>query len=200
MTTNIRHNIMDKIKKTLLTLLLLLPLGVMAQFSQDKSDYAYMFKGELGYMPFVSNMGEEGSHGYYISDLRHIAGLNLINGVNIRQDFFAGIGLGYGYVARPQDLATGWHSALAFVDLDYRPLDVEFAPMVSAKLGASYMMADIPYGNTLTPYVELSAGLNWFYRYQYRNMERNYLSLYFELGFAYTQQCAFLPLRIGVRF
>jgi len=181
-------------------MMLFLPLGAIAQFSQDKSDFEYMFKGELGYMPFVSNVGEEGANGYYIDDLRHIAGVNIINGVNIKQDFFAGIGLGYGYVARPQDIASGWHSAMAFVDLDYRPLDVEFSPMVGAKLGANYMMADTPYGNTLTPYVEVSAGLNWFYRYQYRNMERNYLSVYLELGFAYTQQSTFLPIRIGVRF
>ena len=191
---------MNTIKKILLALVLLTPLGAMAQFSQDKPEFEYMFKGELGYMPFVSNVGVQGDAGYYINDLRHIGSVNVINGINIKQDFFAGIGLGYGYVTRPQYLADGWHCGMAFVDLDYRPLDVEFAPMVGAKLGASYMMANTQYGNTIAPYVELSAGLNWFYRYKYRNMERNYLSVYFGLSFAYTQQSCFLPIRVGVRF
>ena len=108
--------------------------------------------------------------------------------------------MGYGYVAKPDDLASGWHSAMAFIDLDYRPLDVEWAPMVGAKLGGHYMMADSPYGNTFAPYVELSTGLNWFFRYEYRNMERNYLSVYVELAFAYTQQTTFIPIRLGFRF
>ena len=86
-----------------------------------------------------------------------------------------------------------------FVDFDFRPLDVEFSPMVGAKVGASYMMSDSPYENTLAPYVEINTGLNWFFRYVYRNMERNYLSLYLELAFAYTQQTCFLPVRLGIR-
>jgi hypothetical protein len=72
--------------------------------------------------------------------------------------------------------------------------------MVGAKAGASYLMADSPFGNTLTPYIEISTGLNWFFRYEYRNMERNYLSVYLELAFAYTQQTCFLPIRVGFRF
>ena len=191
---------MNKLKPLLLFAVLLLAGNANAQFTQDGSDFEYMFKGELGYMPFVSNLGSEGDYGYYISDMRHMANVNIINGVNIRQDFFVGLGLGYGYVAKPDDLASGWHSAMAFIDLDYRPLDVEWAPMVGAKLGGHYMMADSPYGNTFAPYVELSTGLNWFFRYEYRNMERNYLSVYVELAFAYTQQTPFIPIRLGFRF
>ncbi len=191
---------MNKLKPLLLFAVLLLAGNANAQFTQDGSDFEYMFKGELGYMPFVSNLGSEGDYGYYISDMRHMANVNIINGVNIRQDFFVGLGLGYGYVAKPDDLASGWHSAMAFIDLDYRPLDVEWAPMVGAKLGGHYMMADSPYGNTFAPYVELSTGLNWFFRYEYRNMERNYLSVYIELAFAYTQQTTFIPIRLGFRF
>ena len=191
---------MNKLKPLLLFAVLLLAGNANAQFTQDGSDFEYMFKGELGYMPFVSNLGSEGDYGYYISDMRHMANVNIINGVNIRQDFFVGLGLGYGYVAKPDDLASGWHSAMAFIDLDYRPLDVEWAPMVGAKLGGHYMMADSPYGNTFAPYVELSTGLNWFFRYEYRNMERNYLSVYVELAFVYTQQTTFIPIRLGFRF
>jgi len=181
-------------------LLALLPCFAKAQFSQDGSDFEYMFKAEVGYWPFISNLGEEGSYGYYISDLRHVANVNVINGVNIKQDFFVGLGLGYGMVSVPSDFLNGWHSAMVFVDFDYRPLDVEFSPMVGAKAGVNYMMADTPYGNTLTPYAEVSTGLNWFFNYRYRNMERNYRSLFVEVAVAYMQQSVLLPIRLGVRF
>ncbi len=192
--------IMNRLKFFLPLLALLFVSPANAQFSQAGSDYEYMFKGEVGYMPFVSNLGHEGENGYYINDLRHIVNVNVINGVNIKQNFFVGLGLGYGYVTKPDDFSTGWHSALAFVDFDYRPLDVEWSPMVGARAGAHYMMADSPYGNTLTPYFEISTGLNWFFRHEYRNMERNYLSIFLELAFAYTQQTTFIPIRLGFRF
>ena len=180
-------------------------LTASAQFRQDRSDYEYMFKAEIGYMPFVMNVGDAGINGYYINDLQHAAGASVINGVNIKQDFFVGLGLGCNYVAVPKEImqgnfANGWLCPVGFVDFDYRPLDVEWSPMVGAKAGVSYLMADSPNGNTLAPYIELSTGLNWFFRYEYRNMERNYLSLYLELAFAYTQQAAFIPVRLGFRF
>ena len=180
-------------------------LNAAAQFRQDRSDVEYMFKAEIGYMPYVMNLGDAGAYGYYISDLQHAAGLSVINGVNIKQDFFVGLGLGYNMVIAPSDIANldfgkGWHCPMAFIDFDYRPLDVEWSPMVGAKAGASYLMADSPHGNTLKPYLEVSTGLNWFFRYEYRNMERNYLSLYLEVAFAYTQQTTFVPVRFGVRF
>ena len=191
---------MRKINIVFVVVAVLLSLHASAQFSQDKSNYEYMFKAEAGYMPFVSNIGKAGDNGYYIDDQRHVANINVINGVNLYQEFFVGLGVGAGYVAQPKDLANGWLSALVFIDMDYRPLDVEFSPMVGARLGASYLMADTPYGNTLQPYAELLTGLNWFYRYRYRNMERNYRSVFVELGVAYTQQTIFLPVRVGIRF
>lgn len=183
-----------------LLFLILAATTANAQYRQDRSEFEYMFKAEAGYMPFVANLGSEGENGYYISDQRHMVNVNVINGVNFRQDFFVGLGLGYGYAAKPGNFSEGWHTAMGFVDVDYRPLREEFAPMVGAKLGASYMMSDTPYENTLTPYLELSTGINWFFRFGYRNMERNYLSLYLELAVAYTQQTVFIPVRMGFRF
>lgn len=196
---------MNRIKILLALLAVAVSLPATAQFRQDRSDYEYMFKADLGYMPFVMNLGDKGVNGYYISDLQHAASVNIINGVCIKQDFFVGLGLGYNMVIAPSDIANfnfanGWHCPMAHIDFDYRPLDVEWSPMVGAKAGASYLMADSPYGNTLTPYIEISTGLNWFFRYEYRNMERNYLSVYLELAFAYTQQTCFLPIRVGFRF
>lgn len=196
---------MKKIRVVLILFAIVFSSSAKAQFRQDRSDAEYMFKAEIGYMPYVANLGHEGDFGYYINDLRHALGINLINGVNIKQDFFVGLGLGYNFVAKPSDISginidAGWHCPMVFADFDYRPLDVEWAPMFGAKIGASYLMANTAYGNTLKPYIEISTGVNWFFRHEVRNMERNYMSLFIELAFAYTQQTCFLPTRIGIRF
>lgn len=197
--------IMKKINVLLALFIVLSATTAQAQFRQDRHDVEYMFKADLGYMPFISNLGKEGDYGYINNDLRHGVGLNIINGVNIKQDFFVGLGLGYTFVAQPStitgfDFGAGWHCPMAFLDFDYRPLNEEWAPMFGTRLGASYMMTDGPYNNSLKPYVEFSAGVNWFFRHEVRNMERNYMSLYLELAFAYMQQTCYLPLRFGVRF
>lgn len=196
---------MKKIGVLFLFAALLCSLSANAQFRQDRSDVEYMFKGEIGYMPFVSNLGDKGEYGYLIDDLRHAVNINVINGFNIKQDFFLGLGLGYCFVAKPKDIsglniADGWHCPMAFVDFDYRPLNEEWAPMFGAKIGASYMMADTPYGNTLKPYLENATGVNWFFSHASRNMEHNYKSIFLEVAFAYTQQTCFVPIRLGYRF
>lgn len=195
---------MNKIKTIILVALLSVVTMASAQFSQDHPKAEYMFKAELGYLPFVSNLGHAGDNGYYIEDLQHMLNLNVINGVCLDQDYFLGIGVGYSNVFIPakvmNDIMGGWHNVMAFVDFDYRPLDREWAPLFYARGGADYMMAKSAYGSTLTPYAEIGLGINWYFDYRMVNMERNYRSLYLELGFAYTQQTTFLPVRLGIRF
>lgn len=196
---------MNKIKILFAFFALAVSLPAMAQFRQDRHDAEYMFKVEIGYSPFVSNLGKESEMGYIINDMRHAAGINIINGVNIKQDFFIGLGLGYNFVAKPADIGhinidNGWHCPMAFIDFDFRPLDEEWAPMFGAKVGASYLMTDGPYGNSLKPYIEVSTGVNWFFSHAIRNLEHNYKSLFIELAFAYTQQTCFVPIRLGLRF
>ena len=191
---------MNKLRLISLLFILVLASSANAQYVQNKPKLEPMFKIEAGYLPYVSNLGHKGDFGYYINDMRHMANANVIGGVNIDQDFFVGVGMGYGFVTKPDDFANGWHSILGFVDFDYRPLDVEWSPMVGAKVGVDYMMTDSPYDNTLKPYAEVNTGINWFFNYVYRNMERNYASIYFQVGFAYTQQTTFIPVRIGLRF
>lgn len=177
--------------------------SVWGQFRQDRSDVEYMFKWEAGYAPFVSNLGQPNYDGLYNinePDLRHAAGLNLINGVCLYQDFFLGLGLGYDYLAVPAKPTEGWHSALAFIDFDYRPLDMDWSPMAYARAGAHYMLRPDPLTNTLTPYLEVGLGANWYYNYYLSNYERNYRSLFFTIGVAYMQQSVFMPIRIGMRF
>lgn len=195
---------MTKIKHFALLALLSICTMASAQFSQDHHKAEYMFKAEMGYLPFVSNLGHAGANGYYIEDLQHMANINVINGVNLNQDFFIGLGVGYANVFIPSHLISdplaGWHDILGFVDFDYRPLDREWSPMFYARAGANYLLSKSTYGNTLTPYFEVGLGMNWFFDYRMVNMERNYRSLYLGIGFAYTQQTTFLPVRLGIRF
>lgn len=196
---------MKKVSVIFLFCAIVLSQSLKAQFRQDYAKVDYMFKAEMGYLPFVANLGDKGEYGYYINDMQHAVNLNVINGISIRQDFFLGLGVGYAFVAKPKDIgnfniSNGWHCPMAFLDFDFRPLFEEWAPMVELKAGASYLMADSPYDNTLKPYVELAAGVNWFFNHEVRNMERNYKSLYLTLAFAYTQQTCYVPIRIGFRF
>lgn len=175
-----------------------------AQYRQDHAKVEYMFKAEAGYLPYIANLGDEGGDGYILNDMQHAVNVNVINGININQDFFLGLGLGYNFVAKPADIgglniSAGSHCPMAFLSFDFRPLNEEWAPMFETKLGASYLMSDGPYGNTLKPYIEIATGFNWFFSHEVRNMERNYKSLYLTVGFAYTQQTCFIPIRLGIR-
>lgn len=201
---NSRHN-MKQFRILILVCATMFSLSTNAQFRQDHAKVDYMFKAELGYLPFVDNLGDKGEYGYIINDMQHAVNVNVINGININQDFFLGLGLGYNFVAKPKDIGNlnidqGSHCPMAFLDFDFRPLNEEWAPMFEAKIGASYLMSDGPYDNTLKPYIELATGVNWFFNHEVRNMERNYKSLYMTIAFAYTQQACYVPIRIGFRF
>ena len=184
-------------------MLLVLSSSAFAQFRQDRSNYEYMLKWDIGYGPFVSNLGPTNYDGLYTinePDLRHTFSANIINGVCIHQDFFLGLGLGYNYLAVPAHITEGWHSALAYVDFDYSPLSTSWSPMAYAKAGASYLLRPEPMSNTLTPYLEAGLGANWYFNYVLSNMERNYHSLFFTVGVSYFQQSVFVPVRLGMRF
>ncbi|MBQ9639765.1 MAG: hypothetical protein IJV22_09465 [Bacteroidales bacterium] len=196
---------MKRLGLILLLVLACTPGLMRAQFSQDRPKAEYMFKADLGYMVFNSNVGEDKTSEFTIPDQRHIPMVSVMNGVCLNQDFFVGVGLGYGYAvpshAMKENLSNGWHTLAAFVDADYRPLDRAWSPMAYAKLGATFMPEVENVRNaTLSALGEIGLGLNWYYDYRYVNMERNYRSLYFEVGFAYTQMASFFTARLGVRF
>ena len=75
-----------------------------------------------------------------------------------------------------------------------------WAPMVGARVGGSFLMNTNNYGNTISPYLEVYAGLNWFYDHALQQMDRNYHSLFVEAGIVLEQQSVFFPLRIGWRW
>lgn len=130
-------------KKSLIVLVALV-MGAFqyaqAQYVQGRPATEYMFKIEAGYMPFVTNIFEKAESGYILANQEHAAGLNIMNGWNISQDFFLGFGVGYACLSPLNDFSKMSHNALAFVDFDFRPLQDEFAPMIGARIGGSAMI------------------------------------------------------------
>ncbi|MCQ2261004.1 MAG: hypothetical protein MJZ77_06425 [Bacteroidales bacterium] len=204
---------MKQIKSFLLIAMLMAATTVMAQYTQDNPNVEYMFKVEVGYLHNVGNYGSPETPapsnntnlkevGYRFNAYEEGMGLNIINGVNISQDFFLGGGVGYSFCApmRPAHFDKSSHMAQVFVDMDFRPVGDIWAPMVGARIGGSFLMNPNNYGNTLSPYAEVYAGLNWFYDHALQQMNRNYHSLFAEVGIVLEQQSVFIPIRVGWRW
>lgn len=207
---------MKKINVLIFAALLGVSMSAAAQFSQLGPKNEFMFKVEAGYSLFMGNHGEAGYNGYYLSKFHHAAGLNVMAGLNISQDWFVGGGVGFNYYHNlQQGLAEPYPGINFFVDfdfrpiwqavmgLDYQPTSIKWAPMVGARAGGSLLMGDSYYGTTFTPMLEIYAGANWYYWYALfgmRNMERNWHSFYATIGVAYMQQTIFMPIRIGWRW
>ncbi len=176
----------------------------MAQYNQNRAAWECMFKVDLNYSPFLTNPNDKPANGYYLDNMQHMGGINVMGGACLNQDFFVGLGASFNYFFVPSELgdALGHDrmGAQVYVDADYRPLQDEFSPMVYGKAGVSYMMSDGVHGNTMTPLFEAGVGCNWYFSHAVVNMERNYKSLYFTIGVAYMQQTITLPLRVGLRF
>ena len=185
--------------------------AVSAQYTQERPNVEYMFKIEAGYLHKVGNYGKpqveatstniEGS-GYRFNLHEEAMGLNIINGINISQDFFLGGGVGYAFCApmRPVRFEKSSHMAMAFIDMDFRPVGDTWAPMVGARVGGSFLMNPNNYGNTISSYLEVYAGLNWFYDHALQQMDKNYHSIFAEVGVVMVQQTVFIPIRVGWRW
>lgn len=201
---------MKSIKVTFLLVMLMAATTLSAQYTQDNPKVEYMFKIEAGYLHNSGNYGSptndatttntEGT-GYNLNAWEEAAGLNIINGINISQDFFLGLGLGYDFCApmRPVKFDKSSHMANVFIDMDFRPVGDTWAPMVGARLGGSMLLNDNNYGTTMSPYIELYGGLNWFYDHALQQMSRNYHSWYAETGVIFVQGTVFIPIRVGWR-
>lgn len=188
----------------------MLTLRAVAQPSQLEPNSEFMFKVELGYMPFVCNTGVGGSEGYVLSQQEHALGLDVVAGANLFQDWFVGGGVGGDVFRKPTlneaDLTIG---AMVFVDADYRPsrrsgavLDrstraMMFAPIAGARAGVSALMGEEV---SMTPMVEVYGGVSWYYARGLRNSTLHRHSLFATLGVAYMQETVYLPVRIGWRW
>lgn len=203
---------MKSIRIVLSLVMLLAATRVSAQYTQDRPNVEFMFKVEAGYLHNVGNYGkpeidgvdpDQVPSGYRLNLHEEAAGLNLMAGVNISQDFFLGGGLGYAY-CYPRFKGNVDYTASqmmhGFIDMDFRPVGDDWAPMVGARVGGSFLMNPGNYGNTLSPYLELYGGLNWFYDHALQQMNRNYHSWYVEVGVVLAQQSVFIPIRVGWRW
>lgn len=201
---------MKNIKIVLLIVMVVAAMSASAQYTQHRPNVEYMLKLEAGYMHNVANYGSpaiEGVNpndrpsGFNLNAHEVAAGLNVINGINISQDFFLGFGLGFNYCMPQMADQTLVASQMyqAFVDMDFRPVGDIWAPMVGARLGYSMLMNSNNYGTTMAPYIEVYTGLNWFYDHALQQMDRNYHSFFVEAGVVLAQQTVFIPIRVGWR-
>lgn len=207
---------MNRIKVLLTIVLSALTLSAAAQYSQLDKSNEFMLKLELGYAPFVGNVGEAGEHGFYLNKFHNAVGLNAMAGVNISQDWFVGGGAGFNYYHNfNQGVVTPVMGANVFADVDFRPIwqglmgvdyqpaTIKWAPLVGLRAGASILLGEaepVGYGTTITPMAEFYGGINWYYMHGLRNMAHNWHALYATIGVAYMQQTVFLPVRIGWRW
>ena len=185
-----------------------------AQYTQLGPKNEFMFKVEAGFGPFMGNAGKPGDNGYNLSHYESVAGLNVMAGANISQDWFLGGGVGGNYYFSLKQLnATPMFGANVFVDVDFRPIwkavmgvdyqptSINWAPLMGIRAGGSMLFAD---KMLFTPLAEAYGGINWYYGQYYargmRNKTRIWHSLYATLGVAYMQQTVFLPIRVGWRW
>ncbi len=203
-----------KITKILMAVVLTaLTTSAAAQYSQSEKSSQFMLKLELGYAPFMTNVGQAGEHGFNIFKFHNAAGLNAMAGANLSQDWFIGGGLGFNYyhsthLANVQpmmgvnlfadvDFRPLWQGLMG---LDYQPATIKWAPMAGLRVGVSMLLDQPDYGSPITPLIEAYGGVNWFYQHGLRNMGHNWHALYATFGVAYLQQTVYLPLRIGWRW
>ena len=202
---------MKKINAVILIVMMMDAGAASAQYTQDRPKVEYMFKVEAGYLHYIGNYGKPAvsatnpdikGTGFNLNSYEEAMGFNVINGINISQDFFLGGGLGYAFCApmNPARFDMSSHMAVAFIDMDFRPVGDIWAPMVGARVGGSFLMNPNNYGNTISPYLEVYGGLNWFYDHALMQMDRNYHSLFAEVGIVMVQQSIFIPIRVGWRW
>lgn len=205
---------MNKIKILLAAALALVTVSSSAQFNQKLgSGNEFMFKAEMGYMPFMGNVGTPGDYGYNLAKFYSAGNINVMAGVNISQDWFVGGGAGFCYYFNTrQEMADPIMGANVFVDMDFRPIwqavmgvdyqptSIKWSPLMGVRLGGSILLDHPDYGSPFTPMAECYGGINWFYHHGLHNMERNWHSIFATIGVAYMQQTIFLPIRIGWRW
>ena len=146
---------MSRIKAIIAAALVALSFNATAQFSQLGASNQFMLKAEIGYAPFMGNYGKLGNEGYNLSYYQNAAGLNVMAGINISQDWFLGGGVGANYYHNfAQKEAKSLFGANVFVDFDFRPIwkavmgvdyqptTIKWAPLMGARVGGSLLFAD----------------------------------------------------------
>lgn len=204
---------MNRIKVIFAVVLAALSLNASAQYSQLGKKNEFMLKLELGYAPYMGNVGTAGDYGFNITKYHNAAQFNAMAGANVSQDWFIGGGAGFNYFHNlEQDVVEPMMGVSVFADVDFRPIwqglmgldyqpaTIKWAPMVGVRAGVNMILDHPYYDSPLTPLLECYGGVNWYYMHGLRNMQHNWHSFYATFGVAYMQQTVFLPVRVGWRW
>ena len=122
--------------------------------------------------------------GYNLDQRQNGTTLSLINGIVYQNRFFCGLGLGWLNF-------DGINGVSAFGDFSWLITQTRFAPVVGAKVGYMHLYNQYE-GGTGSPLIELDGGL------AYRFTKRSAVEV--RAGITFTQQAAFIPLRLRLRF
>lgn len=164
-------------------------IGLITIFtvSQGYSQISFSMKAETGFLKHQFNTIDidpgPNWKGYYLNEENGID-FNIVNGVDLKNKLFAGIGVGYLNF-------EGINGLSIFSDVEYLPLKTRLSPLINLKLGYSHLWNQYENG-TGTLLGEFAVGLN------YRLSEK--MDMYTKSGISMTQQSLLIPIRLGIRF
>ncbi len=167
----------------LLTIVIITILTV----NQGYSQVIYSIKAETGLLKYQNNTiqidpGPDWK-GYYLYEENGID-FSIINGINIVNKLFTGVGVGYLNF-------EGINGLSVFADFEYLPLKTRLTPLINLKIGYSHIWNQYENG-TGTGLGEFCVGLN------YRVTDK--LGIYAKSGFTMTQQSLLIPIKLGIQF
>lgn len=170
-------------KKILISFLLL-----YAQYTLAQRAVRYSGAVEAGMLKFQNRTitADPGPNwkGYNLDQRQNGITLNVVNGVVYRDRLFCGLGLGWLNF-------DGINGVSVFGDFFWLVTKTRLAPVVGAKMGYTRLFNQYE-GGTGSPLIELDGGL------AYRFTERSAVEV--RSGVTFTQQAAFIPLKLRLRF
>ncbi|KEO75188.1 hypothetical protein [Anditalea andensis] len=154
--------------------------------SNGFSQTSYSFKIETGFLNsryhYVDIDPGPNWQGYYLNGENGID-LNIINGINYKDKFLVGLGLGYLNF-------EGINGISVFSDFEYLPIKTRIGPLIYMKAGYSHLWNQYENG-TGDGLVEIGAGLNF--------RLSSDIHIYIKSGFMMTQQSTIIPFRLGFK-
>ena len=169
-------------KRIVYFIVLILLLGVNGYSQID-----YSLKVETGFLMYQYNtvQVDPGPNwkGYNLYEENGID-LNIVNGLDYKNNFFIGLGLGY------QNF-EGVNGLSIFSDFEYLPLKTRLQPLINLRIGYSHIWNQYEKG-TGTSLGELCLGINY-------KLPENF-DIFLKSGFLMTQQSFLIPIRLGFRF
>lgn len=169
-----------------LVLIILSFIAILASH-QAQAQVRYSLKAETGYLNYRNNTIQVDPgpdwKGYYLNGENGID-ISVVNGIDIKNRFFAGLGLGYVNF-------EGINGLLLFANLEFIPLKTGLSPVVDIKFRYSHIRNQYENG-TGTRFGELCGGLN------YRLSDS--FNFFAKSGISLTQQSWFIPFRLGLRY